>query len=495
MSLHVSAFQCATPATHIAYCNSWGCQAGEREEFDTNPETSVDPLRHDRIRARRFANGVRILQFAATCLIGALAVASMSWGAVALAKPGTYIGFAVMLFSLGTVIALPDRRVGHSVLVSVVAVDAAAVVFLHAASPDSRYIFAALGVVIGLIGFGALGVFLAVGMTVGLLLTLPMAVQTAPLLPALSAAAAVVCAGLVQGALAAVVRRAQQPEEPRPEYRMPEPDERTPGPMRLPRQSRQRPFAPSVPPRRRGERRRGPAQPAALTPERKPRLLRLWDEEIFSPITVIAGMLEVLSDTATETETRRLTETALTSVQRLEDLCTLLMFDQAIDGIGDLGLLPERILLRDVVESALSALSGRAHQRGIALTPLVDEDFPFVGDPRWLRHMVRELITNAITFTPSGGSAEVRLTATGGSYLISVADTGPGVTVEDMTRATEKHYTGSAARWLETTGLGLGLYSCRLVASAHGGTVALAEGTPSGTVAIVRLPVPVAPLV
>jgi signal transduction histidine kinase len=102
---------------------------------------------------------------------------------------------------------------------------------------------------------------------------------------------------------------------------------------------------------------------------------------------------------------------------------------------------------------------------------------------------VRNLLDNALRFTPAGGAPPVisaQPDATGGVQLV-VRDFGPGVAEEQLSQLGQPFYRPDTARTREGGGVGLGLYLCRLVAQAHGGTFVVRNAQP-GLEVVVSLP-------
>ncbi len=110
-------------------------------------------------------------------------------------------------------------------------------------------------------------------------------------------------------------------------------------------------------------------------------------------------------------------------------------------------------------------------------------------DATRLRLLVRNLLTNALCYSPPGGEpVELTLATEDGAVLIRVSDHGSGMTPEEISRATEPFYRADPARCRHTGGLGLGLYLCRRIAEAHGGSLDIASRKGQGTTVTVRLP-------
>lgn len=111
-----------------------------------------------------------------------------------------------------------------------------------------------------------------------------------------------------------------------------------------------------------------------------------------------------------------------------------------------------------------------------------------VDAPR-MRLLIRNLIDNALRYTPDGAQKPVlELLRENALIVLTVRDFGPGVDPVQLPHLTEPFYRVDAARQRDTGGYGLGLYLCRMIAEAHGGTLVL-ESTPGqGTLAKVALP-------
>ena len=102
---------------------------------------------------------------------------------------------------------------------------------------------------------------------------------------------------------------------------------------------------------------------------------------------------------------------------------------------------------------------------------------------------MKNLVENALRYTPADGRpVEVALSTATDAVELRVADHGRGMSAHDLARVTEPFYRADPARSRATGGLGLGLYLCRRIAEAHGGTLAIRSEIGSGTEVLVRLP-------
>lgn len=112
---------------------------------------------------------------------------------------------------------------------------------------------------------------------------------------------------------------------------------------------------------------------------------------------------------------------------------------------------------------------------------------PFVrADPGRLERIVLNLIINALKYSPPGSPVEVGAVESGDRVTLSVADRGPGIPTGDFPHLFERFFRGE--RTAARGGLGIGLYSVRLLVEAHGGTVRVERGSGGGSTFLVELP-------
>jgi two-component system CheB/CheR fusion protein len=159
---------------------------------------------------------------------------------------------------------------------------------------------------------------------------------------------------------------------------------------------------------------------------------------------------------------------------------------------GKLRMSPRPTLLAKAVESAMQAILPIAEDRGISVTADLAADVGVVrADPERLQQVVWNLLNNAVKFTPSGGSAQVKLERLGRTVQITVSDTGIGISPEFLPHVFERFRQADPGPTRKHTGLGLGLTIARQLVELHGGTItATSEGEGKGSELIVRLPLP-----
>lgn len=103
-----------------------------------------------------------------------------------------------------------------------------------------------------------------------------------------------------------------------------------------------------------------------------------------------------------------------------------------------------------------------------------------------IQRMLSNLVDNAIKYTPPGGSVNVTLGESDGEVVISVKDTGIGISPNDLPRIFERFYRCDQSR--SQGGIGLGLSLARAIARAHGGDIKVTSTLNEGSTFVVTLP-------
>jgi signal transduction histidine kinase len=222
----------------------------------------------------------------------------------------------------------------------------------------------------------------------------------------------------------------------------------------------------------------------------KDEFLATLAHELRSPMTAIRGWIQMLKLgelTATEaTEALAMIESS-TKVQShiVEDL-----MDVSRILAGKVMIQPAIMELAPVISRAVATFRPAAALQGIDLTAEVpDEPLLVNGDAARLQQVGWNLISNAIKFTPRGGSVNVALAREGDNAVIRVRDTGEGISAELLPNVFERYRQEEGAGGKAHIGLGLGLAIVRHLVESHGGTIAaFSEGRGKGAEFVVSLP-------
>lgn len=205
--------------------------------------------------------------------------------------------------------------------------------------------------------------------------------------------------------------------------------------------------------------------------------------ELRTPLAILRGTLEGMADGVVEASPVHLSslhDDVLRLTRIVDDLETL----AAAEAVG-LGLDTRRVDLAEVAADAAEQLEAQFAANGIALdvrlVPVVVD-----GDPQRLHQVVVNLLTNALKFTPTGGSARLVVDADGPGARLTVADTGVGIPPEELPHIFDRFWRGTGARG--TAGSGIGLTVVAELVRAHQGTLAVDSAPGTGTRIVVTLP-------
>ncbi len=136
----------------------------------------------------------------------------------------------------------------------------------------------------------------------------------------------------------------------------------------------------------------------------------------------------------------------------------------------------------------------RASSRGQELLLEEFEPAQIRGDADRLQQLVLILLDNALKYTPAGGTVTLALVVADDHAVVTVADTGVGISAEELPHIWERFYRADPARGRDPGGTGLGLPIARWIVQQHGGEIDIQSTPGHGTRLCVRLPLLRAPV-
>ncbi|HXG57465.1 MAG TPA: GAF domain-containing protein, partial [Thermoanaerobaculia bacterium] len=229
----------------------------------------------------------------------------------------------------------------------------------------------------------------------------------------------------------------------------------------------------------------------------KDEFLATLSHELRTPMTAILGWTRMLqlanTDRATyQTALEAIEQSTRVQAQIIEDI-----LDVSRVITGKMTLDARAIELVPVIRRAVGAVKPAARAKSIHLRLTLSRARRAVsGDPNRLQQVVWNLVSNAIKFTPSGGTVEISLSYSNGNAEITVADTGQGIDPALLPHVFERFRQGDSSSTRAHGGLGLGLAIVRHLVDLHGGSVSAAsEGVGKGATFVVRLPIVAAAVV
>jgi signal transduction histidine kinase len=208
--------------------------------------------------------------------------------------------------------------------------------------------------------------------------------------------------------------------------------------------------------------------------------------DLRTPLSVILGYTEALRDgmLPPDQETFDTMHTEAQHLQRLiDDLRTLSLADA-----GELRLLRQPIAPHALLERSAAAHRAQAHERGITLAMNASWDLPAVDvDSERMAQVLGNLISNALRYTPAGGTITLAADRCGDDVCLRVADTGSGIKPDDLPHVFDRFYRADAAR--EQTGSsGLGLAIAKGIVEVHGGRITVDSTVGQGSTFTIWVP-------
>jgi two-component system, OmpR family, phosphate regulon sensor histidine kinase PhoR len=213
--------------------------------------------------------------------------------------------------------------------------------------------------------------------------------------------------------------------------------------------------------------------------------------EIRTPLTVLVGFVETLQNLPLDAEERaRYLDLMARQAQRMQtlvgDLLTLSRLEGSpLPGAGE--WTPAAMLMAQCEEDSrsLAELLGKSLDLRFGAPAPVE----IAGAPSELLSAMCNLVSNAIRYTPAGGSVDVQWRALAdGRGEFSVRDTGPGIAPEHIPRITERFYRVDRSRSRETGGTGLGLAIVKHVVQRHGAELSIDSAPGKGSTFAIRFP-------
>ena len=210
--------------------------------------------------------------------------------------------------------------------------------------------------------------------------------------------------------------------------------------------------------------------------------------ELKTPVGALALLAETVEDAADDPDAvrrfaGRMRQEASRLTNLVQDIITLSRI-QAAEPVPD----PMSVPVDAVVAEALDRCRMKANARGIVLADEGDRDLGVHGDEDLLITAIRNLLENAVAYSPERTRVVVTTRRHGDRVEISVEDQGIGIPERDLQRIFERFYRVDPARSRATGGTGLGLAIVKHVTAAHGGSVAVRSEEGSGSTFTISLP-------
>lgn len=207
--------------------------------------------------------------------------------------------------------------------------------------------------------------------------------------------------------------------------------------------------------------------------------------EFRTPLTSILGYVELLLADEPAKAQRDMLEVIRRNSERLLTLVSDLLSSRN----GQLIVTPEAVNVAELVRSSVSSATPRAAAAGVVLQTQTPERLDAHVDGARISQVLDNLVSNAIKYSPDGGSVLVSLEQEDGHLACRITDTGMGMSPEDASEVFAKFFRSSTVRRTAIPGVGLGLPISKAIIEAHGGTIGVDSTLGEGTTFTFRVPV------
>jgi signal transduction histidine kinase/CheY-like chemotaxis protein len=225
--------------------------------------------------------------------------------------------------------------------------------------------------------------------------------------------------------------------------------------------------------------------------EHKSTFLANMSHELRTPLNAILGFTELLIDDTDghyDAVTRmRFLRQVNSAGQHLLSLINDVLDLSKVEA-GRMELRPEDVEVGELIDQVLATVMPLANKKGITLASSNQSGARLIADRGKLKQMLLNLVSNAIKFTPDGGSVAIDVTAVSDWVEFAVRDNGIGIAPEDIDQLFQAFQQVDSGRDRQQQGTGLGLALTRRLAELHGGTITVASSKGQGTTFSLRLP-------
>ncbi|MFZ5824750.1 MAG: ATP-binding protein [Bacillota bacterium] len=218
------------------------------------------------------------------------------------------------------------------------------------------------------------------------------------------------------------------------------------------------------------------------------RFLQVAAHELRNPMAGIKGLLSLLRRRYTTGKPLGdLVQTTQIMEREIDRLSTL--FNEILEAFqvqeGRLRLNPAPVDMNTIVAAAAASFGGALHPIHLSLPP---EATLIYGDDQRLEEVVRNLINNAVKYSPTGSPIELAVSAGKGRVQLTVRDRGIGIAADSLNRVFEPFYRGKNFGGKDPGGIGLGLFICRDIVQRHSGQIWVESQPGRGSTFYVTLP-------
>lgn len=223
----------------------------------------------------------------------------------------------------------------------------------------------------------------------------------------------------------------------------------------------------------------------------KTEFLSLASHQLRTPLAAMKWNLEMLLEGDMGTlndKQQKLTANVNLSNERMIDLVNALLNVSRIES-GRIIIEPKPTDIATMITNVTSQLQHKIDDKKQTLQLNIAPSIPSISlDTELIQEAISNLLTNAIKYTPDGGSISIHAQVEGDQVSVSITDTGYGIPEKDQSKIFDKFFRASNIVKKDTDGNGLGLYLVQQIVRASGGSISFTSKSDEGTTFIVKLP-------
>lgn len=220
--------------------------------------------------------------------------------------------------------------------------------------------------------------------------------------------------------------------------------------------------------------------------ELRKRLMGDIAHELRNPIAVVKAHLEAFEDGVLEATPERV-RLVVDEIDRLSALITGVE-KLAIIEAENTDILKEKTNLSEELGKTVKVIHPLYKAKGVKLESEIEANIVSDIDIAKIKHVLENLLTNALRYTDKGGTVTLKLHKQNSNNIISVSDTGIGISAKDLPHVFERFYRTDESRTRASGGMGIGLAIVKATVKAHGGTITVESEEGKGSEFKVILP-------
>ncbi|MCO4275112.1 PAS domain-containing sensor histidine kinase [Pseudarthrobacter sp. HLT3-5] len=210
--------------------------------------------------------------------------------------------------------------------------------------------------------------------------------------------------------------------------------------------------------------------------------------EFRSPLNSILGNIDLVLEDSDGLSA--LTVQRLDVVQRNSERLLALVSDLTLEASAALNVHPKRTDISGLVETSIGSAQAHAERSSVALVADVPSPLWAYADPLRIGQALDNLVSNAIKYSPDGGTVTISAAGTEDWVKLVVQDTGMGMVPEDAAKVFSRFFRAESARDAAIPGAGLGLSITKTILERHGGAIACASALGGGSTFTMTIPTP-----